>query len=367
MENLTKFENFIIKTCRSSESGLRKFLKHILEKNGFSVQEDTYESHRKGHFAGIHNMLAIRGTNPKVCLVAHTDVCRDHRKSDAFRDVVPVIKEVGGKRIIQDKTCETQVGGDDRLGVAINTWIALNSSHDMGLLFTTDEEIGLCSAEEVAFPELMKFDLLAQVDRGNHSNQLVTNIGGEVLCSPTTKDRLLKVAKDIGLPRSPVQGLITDVYAIKKNGRCREAVNMTCGYHNSWGTNPSEFINIEEAVNTKIFVENIIEDYNKDFLFSEEKYNQEKGLSMNKVAKKYPIKEGDFVIIRETKNSLPGTTSGIPWDSDQNKNRAKNKTKGTVTSVSKDDNGIARDIMVTWEDGTEDCYGDPRDLSIQEK
>jgi putative aminopeptidase FrvX len=66
--------------------------------------------------------------------------------------------------VIQDKDCLVQVGGDDRVGVAIELWLAMKTDLPMALLFTTDEEIGLLSARQVEFPELMDFELLVQID-----------------------------------------------------------------------------------------------------------------------------------------------------------------------------------------------------------
>ena len=254
------FEEMIIQCCKSDEFKLRKWIKKVLTRSGFSIQEDNYESDRRGQYSGIHNLLAIRGKNAKVCLVAHTDVCRDHRGGPSIAPE-PVIKvdEFGGKRIIQDKTCKTQVGGDDRLGVAINMWIALNTGYDMGMLFTTDEEVGIVSAQRVRFPELMEFELLCQVDRGRHSRQIVTNIGGLELCNEEVAEKLIKISEEMGIPRYQISGLITDVYAIRRNKMCKQAINLTCGYYSA--ENRDEWICIEEARDTVKFVSSIIQKY----------------------------------------------------------------------------------------------------------
>jgi hypothetical protein len=268
MTEPNSFEEFIIQCCEMDEWDLRDFLRGRLTEAGFEVQEDDYVSHRPGKYKTIRNMLAIRGTEPSICLVAHTDVCRDHGAGfrGGHQKANPVVKTVSGfngneKRIIQDKDCRVQTGGDDRLGVAINTWIALNTGYDMGLLFTTDEEVGAISADYVNFPELGEFEVLVEVDRGNHSNQLVTSISGVKLCDGPTAARLLGISEEIGLPRVAVQGLLTDVLSIKGDGKCKNAVNMTCGYHNSFGSSSNEYIDIEEAKNTMKFVSSIINDY----------------------------------------------------------------------------------------------------------
>lgn len=299
------FERHILHTCAADEWDLRKFMKRLLTKANFRLIEDNYKSERVGkdkRYGAVHNLLAIRGNNPKVCLVAHTDVCRDHGSKSssssssisewtAFEEFVgqklsrdeyqsyraaagnqdepykltPVIKNVSCdgevRRIIQDKFCKFQVGGDDRLGVAINTWIALNTGYDMALYFPTDEEIGLKSARACEMEELKDFEVLVQVDRGNHSRELVLKINSEFLCSYEVGTRLLDIAHRIGLPRDPVTGAGTDVYALKSKGLIKNAVNMTCGYHNSHGSDPTEYIEIAEARDTMKYVAAIIQDY----------------------------------------------------------------------------------------------------------
>lgn len=270
------FPEFIMKCCQLKEWSLRKFLKRTLTKNGFSFTEDDYISKRANYNKGyesVHNLLFVRG-NPKICLVAHTDVCRDHTYSREVPIVKPVIKTIetlyGSKQIIQDKDCEVQVGGDDRLGVAINTWTALNTDYDLGLLFTTDEEVGLISAGYCTLSGLKNFELLVQVDRGNNSNQLVSNISGIQLAEPKVIKRLLKIAKEMGVSRNEVRGLITDVAALRENEMCSNAVNMTCGYHNSHGSDPYEYIDILEAESTLKYVHNIIQYYDENKHLTEE-------------------------------------------------------------------------------------------------
>jgi acetylornithine deacetylase/succinyl-diaminopimelate desuccinylase-like protein len=286
---ISPFENHILKTCASEEWDLRKWLKKVLIRAGFTIYEDSYKTDRVSkdeRYSNVHNMLAVRG-DPKICLVAHTDVCRDHQGKLYDSDieyhwmqgksepdpgekrsplkVQPVIKMVESegqvRRIIQDKDCRIQVGGDDRLGVAINTWVALNSGYDVALLFATDEEIGLKSARVCDFPQLKDFDLCMEVDRGNHSNQLVIKIGGEILCSYDTAVRLLDVSHRIGLPREVITGAATDIYAMRSRGVIKEAVNLTCGYHNSISAQKDEYIDVQEAKDTMKFVAEVVKDY----------------------------------------------------------------------------------------------------------
>ncbi len=278
------FPEFIMQCCKAKESDLRKWMRKILPRYDFTIKEDTYVSDRAAKdksFESVHNLLAVRG-DAKVCLVAHTDICRDHDSRKPYYGnpkkcppgqsmVIPVIKKVeveeeDGKTIkliIQDKNCEWQVGGDDRLGVAINLWIAINTNHPMALCFTTDEEVGLRSARKVDFAELREFDLCVQTDRGNHSHELVTKIGSTILCDYDTVVRLLEIAFDIGLPRKAVHGAGTDVAAMKERKIIKNAVNMTCGYHASSSSSPNEYICIEESADTMKYVANIVKTYNQ--------------------------------------------------------------------------------------------------------
>jgi hypothetical protein len=290
-KDMSAYEYHIIQCCKNDEWVLRAWLRKVLGRAGFTIYEDGYQTDRikkDKRYSTVHNMLAIRGENPKVCLVAHTDVCRDHESSRYTMDgeypwmkdkedkgdlksrisnqkVEPVIKmiEHEGKmrRIIQDKDCKLQVGGDDRLGVAINTWIALNTGYDMGLYFPTDEEIGLQSASACKMDRLKDFELLVQVDRGNHSNQLVPKISNTVICTYEKVVHMLELAYNLNMPREIVCGLSTDVYALHRNGYAKNAVNMTTGYHNSHGAQKDEYIDVIEARDTMKFVSEIVKSY----------------------------------------------------------------------------------------------------------
>lgn len=292
---MSAFEKHIIQCCKAPEWQLRAWLKKVLTRAGFTIFEDKYRTERVSkdkRYESVHNMLAIRGESPRVCLVAHTDVCRDHEDSryswvgeyswmtgekvDAKDTIAaksqmnetkvePIVKTIEHegqmRRIIQEKDNKIQVGGDDRLGVAIITWIALNTGYDMGLFFPTDEEIGLKSARACEMEQLKEFDLLCQVDRGNHSEQLVLKISNTVICQYDTGVFLLECAYDLGMPREACTGLATDVYALHSKGLAKNAVNMTCGYHNSHGAQKDEYIEINEARNTMKFVNEIVRRY----------------------------------------------------------------------------------------------------------
>ncbi|HAZ44347.1 MAG TPA: hypothetical protein DDW76_24090 [Cyanobacteria bacterium UBA11369] len=267
----TQFAELIVTCCKLSELELRSYIKEVLASRNFSIQEDRYLSQRSGEFSSIHNLLALRG-NPKVCLVSHTDVCRDHDKLQGIPPkrtapdyiVNPAIKNLmhfdNWGAAIQDENCLAQVGGDDRVGVAIALWLAVTTDSPLGILLTTDEEIGLISAKQVDFPELMDFELLVQIDRGNQPHQeIVTEIFETKICEESLAKSLVDLSIKKGKPRQEVVGRGTDVFAIKSNGRCKNAINLTCGYHNSYGSSPSEYIVIHEAEETMEYVKDIIE------------------------------------------------------------------------------------------------------------
>lgn len=266
-----RFTNLLITCCKLSESELRSYIKKFVTEYNFSIQEDGYISARYDESSNISNLIAIRG-NSNVCLVSHTDVCREHymfqgsAPDETAPDYIvnPVIKEIKHLNnivsVIQDKDCLGQVGGDDRAGVAIALWLATKTDFPMGIILTTYEEIGLLSAKEVAFPELLNFELLVQIDRGNQPNQqIVTQIGQTKLCKEDLANSLVELSINKGKPREEVIGRGTDVFAIKSRGMCNNAINLTCGYHNSFGSNPNEYIVIHEAEETAEYVKDIVE------------------------------------------------------------------------------------------------------------
>jgi hypothetical protein len=298
MDKVSPFEKHIINCCKAPEWELRKWLKKVLIRAGFEIFEDGYKSDRcakDDRYSTVHNMLAIRGEKPAVCFGAHTDICRDHSwtrtvgkysvhddahwlrdqgedksatkgKRKDYIDIQPVVKvaeDPSGalRRIVQDKACKFQVGGDDRLGVAINTYIACNSGIDMGLVFFTDEEVGLKSAAVIDFPQLKEFEIIIETDRGNHSNELVVKIGDTTLADYPTIGRLLEVAFDMGMPRVPVCGMGTDIAAVKRRGNCKNAANLTCGYHSSNGDSGDEYIDVSEAYDTMRWLSAVAKDY----------------------------------------------------------------------------------------------------------
>ena len=258
----------IVTFCEMDELELRSFLIKNLVLKGFSLKRDNYKSSRNPSSL-LGNMLFIRG-NPKICFVAHTDVCRDHSfmkangASAVPSAVVRVFEDADTgelKTIIHDEECKTQLGGDDRLGVALIYNLIMNTDKDVAALFTTDEEIGTVSAAQVSFNELLEMDLLVQIDRGNHSNQLVNSIYGQKICSDFLVKKLCRIAVEIGHPRDIVEGMLTDVATIIENGVARNAVNMTCGYHNSYGSAGDEYIDVKEALETKKFMKAILDKF----------------------------------------------------------------------------------------------------------
>ena len=87
----------------------------------------------------------------------------------------------------------------------------------------------------------MDFELLVQIDRGNQSNQqIVTKVADIQLCEESLANFLVRLSHKKGRPRKKVTGYGTDVVAIKARGKCKNAINLTCGYHNSFGHHPSE-------------------------------------------------------------------------------------------------------------------------------
>lgn len=259
IENLS-FEELIIWACKSQESSLRIELLKVLKEFGYEIHKDSYSSYKDPGNSIYNNVLFIRG-KPNCSFICHTDICRDYvaiNSDSPEPEPTPVIKNMNGERILQDYNCKTQIGGDDRLGVAIAVWTLLQSKNDCALLLTTDEEIGLRSSYELDIPKINDFELLIQIDRGNQSNQIVNEIGGLELCNSLMSETL-KLITSKRIPRTLVKGAPTDIYALKKQNKIQNAVNITCGYHNSFGQSGHEYINIREAKETLFLIKDILE------------------------------------------------------------------------------------------------------------
>src|SRR5258706_1503708 len=77
-------EKHLINCLKAPEWELRRWLKKVLTRAGFEIYEDGYKSDRcdkEKRYESVHNMIAVRGNTGKVCLVAHTDICRDHTET----------------------------------------------------------------------------------------------------------------------------------------------------------------------------------------------------------------------------------------------------------------------------------------------
>ena len=258
----TPFERALIAACAADESVLRRELAAELCGAGFELFFDDYRatSRRDDAARELPNLLAVRGA-PRVCLVAHTDLVRDHRGYAGDRGrVEPIVRRDPAtcRRIVTDRTNATQVGGDDRVGVAIARMIALESRRAIAILLTTDEEIGLQGAAAVPDAWLERFELFVQIDRGSRfGRELVTQIGGTRLCSAEREARLLAIAEALGAPRVPVVGGSTDVAELKAHGMRADAVNLTCGYYAPHSAD--EWVDVEEAEEAARYVRAILD------------------------------------------------------------------------------------------------------------
>ncbi len=246
----------LARCCELPEAGLRSYVKSILGALGFTFQEDAYGNRTK---RGIPNLLAVRG-DPRVMLVAHSDTSWAQTRSSELPS--PAVVQREGRWLMEDRERQVQLGGDDRLGIALMTWIAAcDREAPLALLLTTDEEVGCLSADEVPGSWFEGIDLAVQVDRkSDGGDQLVTRIGGTKLCSDSTAEWLLGLAKEIGLPREEVVGGPTDVCVLIERGVCPEAVNLTCGYHRPHGKD--EYVDLQEANDTLRFLQAIVTGWN---------------------------------------------------------------------------------------------------------
>ena len=246
-------ETLLVATCVADETALQRTLTSELAGAGFATRRDRYRpSPRAFPPRDVTNLLFVRGA-PRVCLVAHTDVVRDHGGVATAPTPHVVSDPATGRRVLADRARATPIGGDDRVGVAIIRWLAQTTTAPMAALFTTDEEIGLDGAYAVPMAWLEPFELLVEIDRrSDHGRELVTQIFGRRLCTDERAARLLAIAADVGMPRTTVMGLATDVYAFAARGFRGDAVNLSCGYHEPHA--PEEWVDMREAAETATYV-----------------------------------------------------------------------------------------------------------------
>ncbi|MES4791697.1 MAG: hypothetical protein C4321_00755 [Chloroflexota bacterium] len=158
------------------------------------------------------------------CIIAHTDTVHPPIPDRDFS-----VRSYQGIFYGWDRRWHRQVGcgGDDKVGI----FLALDALRHLPAVkaaFFRDEEVG-CLGSLVA--DLTFFDdveFVLQFDRRGYG-EIVTRIGNTELCGEDFLNELRPLLKRHDWQE--VNGLLTDVLALKERGLAVSAVNIACGYY----------------------------------------------------------------------------------------------------------------------------------------
>lgn len=154
------FEEIVkIPHCSFKAEKFKKYLIESCEKFDAKVSVDK-----------VGNIVALKG-NPKVCLQSHYDmVCMGEAPN------IKIIKE--GNILRADNS---SLGADNGIGIAIMLYL-LQTSRDIELLFTSEEEVGLIGATNLNLE--LKSKYLLNLDSEEEGDIFVGCAGGvEMLCA----------------------------------------------------------------------------------------------------------------------------------------------------------------------------------------
>ena len=194
------------------------------------------------------NMLITKGCSETYpCVVAHIDQVQK-KHSDDFKAIEAEGMIIGFSMSQRE---QQGLGADDKNGV----WIALEclKRYDtLKIAFFVGEEVGCIGSNacELSFFDNVRFVIQAD-RRGAHD--IITSVYYTDLCS---EDFL----RDCGCELfgfSQAEGMLTDVYTLKERGLNVSCINLSCGYYEPH--TDREFTVIEDLLNTRDFVFNVIE------------------------------------------------------------------------------------------------------------
>lgn len=207
--------------------------------------------------------IVCRKGNPNRGLVSHMDfvVGSNQVFYTAATNVATVMVAGKPKRVtIDGKKVEAPpevpkygfrcVGGDDKVGVAINL-VLLDNFDNLFVLFTEDEELGCEGAKNFDLKNLEGIEFLIESDRRGIVD-VVNNVMGSELCSNEFLDAVLNLDKS----RVKSYGLSTDVGELRSRGWKGNCVNLSCGYYNPH--TPACYIVPQQVLDTYSFVKRIL-------------------------------------------------------------------------------------------------------------
>ena len=229
--------------------------------NVLRVQSETYNQWRM--FAYIIRQLkeigcvyyvkdgciyVTKGTSKAYpCMVSHMDTVHN------ITSDLSIIKYGHKWTGFNTKTMtQTGIGGDDKVGIFI-ALECLREFDNIKAVFFRDEECGCDGSYNAHMPFFNDCAYVLQCDRRGYGD-FVTNASGTQLSSKEflwNLDWILKKWR-----YKPVNGMMTDVMALKECGLDICAANISCGYYNPHMEN--EYVHTREVEACLDFVRDII-------------------------------------------------------------------------------------------------------------
>lgn len=198
------------------------------------------------------NIYATKGDAEHYpCVVAHMDEVHQ-RKPKGYRPINFKGEVIFGYDIYRKKFVGT--GADDKNGI----WICLKllkSEPVLKCVFFVQEEVGRIGSGRCHMSFFDDCRYVLQCDRRG-DDDFITRIEGTELCSQEFIEDALEKSYGYGT----TDGLVTDVYTLKRRGLNVSCANISCGYYNPH--TDDEFTRISDLRKCLKFVRNIIANCN---------------------------------------------------------------------------------------------------------
>lgn len=240
IKNFSSLPEFV-NICKYTQKELKLILEKHLKAFGYKVIIENGFIYAKGEIP--------------VLLTAHMDTV--HKKR--IKNFYEYYDKEKDQHIISSPE---GIGGDDRCGIYMI--LDIIKTHKCSVLFCEDEEIGgigsmkFCSSEYINDLSEMKY--MIELDRANGTNAVFYDCFNE--------DFMDFIEKNTGYKEA--YGSFSDISNLAPKAKVA-AVNLSCGYYNAHTT--SEYVIIEEMLNTIEVVKNLLEVECEQFEYIEDKWS----------------------------------------------------------------------------------------------
>jgi hypothetical protein len=216
---------------------MHRYLKRFARKNGIEYTVDN------GNIYMTKNSMGV-DVDIFPCMVAHTDTV--HPIIDEFVVNVEGRVYTGKDRKTGNKS---GVGGDDKVGVAIALH-ALLTFPAMKVAFFRDEEVGCAGSNRADMSFFDDVAFVIQCDRRGNSD-VTRSIMGLPMYGHEFAAALEPIMQAFNFRE--VDGMMTDVWMLRRNGLKVAAFNMSAGYYNAHSDH--EYVQLDDVDKAVSFVE----------------------------------------------------------------------------------------------------------------